>query len=136
MAAVARQTAPRRRNSQVREQGDRRDLDRDGDRERSGRQQHRPRLGSVVGEHHQCDDQEMDVAEAQFLDDVSPDDQECDEEHLPSPLPDRPAWRPTVAPTYHAAASFSAKNARAASSSGSHPTGTNRNAIAGTYRNP
>ena len=28
----------------------------------------------------------MDVAEAQFLDEVSPDDQEGDEEHLPSPF--------------------------------------------------
>ena len=32
------------------------------------------------------DAQEMDVAEAQFLGDVSPDDQECDEEHSLSPL--------------------------------------------------
>ena len=72
--------------SEVREQGDRRELGRDGDRERSSRQQYGPRFGSVVGEHHQRDDQEMDVAEAQFLGNVSPDDQECDEEHLPSPF--------------------------------------------------
>jgi hypothetical protein len=70
---------------EIREERERRELHRDRHGERDGRLQDVSRLRLVVCKHHQRDAEEVSVAEAEFFDDISADNQKRHEEHLSSP---------------------------------------------------